>query len=751
MSIFKKPITTIKDIAIEPSLLLEPWLNWITKQSQKAWVLPHTQRRFTSINRHNITVFASPYMPVWLTRLFRERLLAEGWPVPRYLLAAGSLFKRNADHFVSIQNELVFFLHTGVKGKTAQAANQWINEILQQSAIQNRTVQFIPLIFLWNRSPKRSFYHPIYGFVAHRKHNLISTGLPLTIEPGITQSIPSASVIRREILAAWNQESRVITGDRKIPVHQIVQSIQSEPVLSGLLKTMTKQGKDSLPTLQSRVSAYVREIAADYSYKSPLIWEKVLLPFLKRNFTTLDFDHEGLDELRALLRKREIVIITPTHRSHLDYIFISYAIYKQGLACPLVAAGQNLSFWPMGYFFRKTGAFFIRRTFKGLDIYPHVFRSYLWMILKKFQPIEFFIEGGRSRTGSLLPAKLGMLNMIIEAWNSGKIDDAKFVPLSVNYDRILEEDSYIKEIQGVPKKSERVTSLLKNRHLLKRHYGNVCFAIGQPVSLAETLNNSNSHIEQKDKIGMTIMNRLRLTMPVTSTALIATVMMGLDYQENISTNTILTRAKDLLTIIKEIQPEATIARECAQSDLLDNVFQSAINRMYKFENILKHSGQDHWILNPNRRFQVDYLRNSIIGILLAPALACSNADPDKSPFLFQILCPGMYPFSTDILYQEFYQCKRLKTKWSQEISITLSNTIKPTQMLIENIYSYLAVEKLDLKTLSTRKWTSIVKQLEIQQNLDYYPELYTRSFTALLFKAFRASMHDRTQTKSSDK
>jgi 1-acyl-sn-glycerol-3-phosphate acyltransferase len=739
MSFLTKPLTSVIDVATESSLLIEPWLNWIARQSAKPWVLPHAERRFTCINSHNVTVFVSPVLPVWLTRLLRERLLSEGWPVPRYLLTTGSIFKRSSDHFISIKNELAFFLHSGVKGKSAKATNEWIKQILQECAVQNRVVQFVPLIFLWNRSPERTFYHPLYGFLLHKKHNVISTGLPLTIEPGITPQIPSPSVIRRSMLAAWNQESRVITGDKKASVQKTIESIQSEPVLSEMLKTMAKQGKDSLPTLHSRVSAYVREIAADYSYYSPRIWEKPLLPFLKNNFSSLDFDHDGLDELRSLLRKREIVIITPTHRSHLDYILISHAIYKQGLACPLVAAGQNLSFWPMGYFFRKTGAFFIRRTFKGLDIYPHVFRSYLWMILRKFQPVEFFIEGGRSRTGTLLPAKLGMLNMIIEAFTSGKLGDVKFVPLSVNYDRILEEDSYVRELMGTPKQSERITSLLKSRHLLKRHFGKVCFAIGKPVSLSETLKNTCSQNEQKDTIGLTIMNRLRLTMPITSTALIATVMMALDYRETISTAVLLERAKGILQILRSTHPEATVARECTDSDLLDDVLSSAVDRMSSFKNILPISEHSQWALNHKRRFQVDYLRNSIMGLILAPALASIHDDLKDKAFLFKVLSPGIHPFPTEILCEEYKKSLSLLPDWSNEITGLLSRTVLPTKILIETMQTLLVSENADLKSLTTRQWNTLLRTLEKNEFTACHPEIFSKSFSITLFKAFRSA------------
>jgi glycerol-3-phosphate O-acyltransferase len=743
MALFSKSLTAISALTGEPLPVTRPWVNWIALQSRRSWVLPHARRRFDAVAHQNITVYTSPVFPVWLTRLLRERFLNEGWPAPRYLLTTGSILRRHSGTFRSIRNESVLFLELGITLKHARASKEWIRQILEDSAIQNRTLQFIPLIFLWNRSPDRKFFYPLYGFIRHKHHNLISTGSPLTIQPGITKEIPSVQAVRRNMLAAWNQESRVIIGDKKIPLRKTIRLIQSEPVLLHLLKGMAAQGKDTLATLQSRVSAYVREIAADYSYISPWLWEKVLGSFLRKNFSSLDFDHDGLDELRMLLRKREIVILTPTHRSHLDYIFISYAIYKQGLACPLVAAGQNLSFWPMGYIFRRTGAFFIRRTFRGLDIYPHVFRSYLWLILRRFQPVEFFIEGGRSRTGSLLPAKLGMLNMIIEAFNSGKLNDVKFVPLAVNYDRILEEDSYIRELKGLPKQKERISSLLKNRHLLKRHFGNVCFAIGKPVSLAETLSETTTQAEQKDTLGMTIMNQLRLTMPVTSTALVAAVLMAADPDHGISAGDIHIQARDLLLLITEIHPGAAIARECSDISRLDYVFQSAVDRMMEFQNIVPGTKEGVWKLNVIRRFQVDYLRNSIMGLLLAPALAVIRNDTDwnspENARILAVFCPGIHPMPTSVLQQEIRTCVTLLPEWPHARKTMLEQTLSPLWVLVQNIKAILVSEHIDLRNTTSRSWNKIFHRAIDENRSRKFPEICSKSFVTELFKAFRQS------------
>lgn len=753
MDLFPNSIPHIINLCSEPLAVGRPWRNWIARHGRKAWILPHAARRFKSLDSKTIYVFTSPLFPRWLAHLLRQRLLHEHYPAPSSLLASKRFaFSRSADVEV-LDNERLLFLSLGIKPGARDCALRWIRDILEYAAVHNRSVQFVPLIFLWNRSPERPAYPPAYGFLTHRQNNLLSTGYPLTIEPGVTPDIPSPETVRRNQIAAWNQESRVIVGDRSRSIRKTTEIIQSEPTLKQLLASMVSQGKDTLPTLHSRVAAYVREIATDYYHRSPWIWELTLGSYLRKNFESLDFDRDGLDRLRILLRQRKCVILVPSHRSHLDYILISYAIYKQGLACPLVAAGANLNFWPMGFFFRKTGAFFIRRTFRGLDIYPHVFRTYLWMILRRIQPVEFFIEGGRSRTGVLLPAKLGFLNMILEAYYAGNVPDVHFVPLAVNYDRIPEEDSYVRELKGSPKQKEKISSLLRSRHLLKRRFGKVCFAIGQPVSLTAVLSETGIVTEHKGRVGATIMNQLRFTMPVTSTALIAAVMMAVEPGSKIQAATLIAQAKDLLEMIREIHPAAVIAEECLPLDRNDPAFRSAIARMLEFGNMQTDATPDNYRINPDRRFQVDYLRNSLIGLLLAPSLAILEPeigwDPSL-PSLHTLLCPGLHPIPTDVIRAEIRKILPLISEWQPERRRILSETLRPLINLMKSIFILTGSKRLILRELSTHAWRELYDEAITASGSKNYPEICSKPVENDLFRVLRQATGSQPDNSETD-
>jgi glycerol-3-phosphate O-acyltransferase len=150
---------------------------------------------------------------------------------------------------------------------------------------------------------------------------------------------------------------------------------------------------------------------------------------------------------------------------------------------PHIAAGENLSFWPLGPIFRRGGAFFIRRTFGGDKLYSAICAAYVKRLLKDGNAVEFFIEGGRSRSGKLLQPKMGLLSMCVDPVMDGAISDACFIPVSISYERIIEAKSYSRELEGGQKAKEDVGALIKSRKVLRSRYGRVYVDFDDPISL----------------------------------------------------------------------------------------------------------------------------------------------------------------------------------------------------------------------------------------------------------------------------
>src|SRR5207244_5515889 len=179
-----------------------------------------------------------------------------------------------------------------------------------------------------------------------------------------------------------------------------------------------------------------------------------------------------LDRVADRIREHSVVLV-PCHRSHFDYLILSYIFHSEFLSPPHIAAGINLSFFPLGMLFRGAGAFFIRRSFGDNEIYKAVFREYLTYLIRDGYTQEFFIEGGRSRTGKILTPKLGMLSAIVNSFVGGVRRDLYLVPISIHYGRIPEEEAYRREVSGEQKEPESLGTLIRARSVLKLHHGTV--------------------------------------------------------------------------------------------------------------------------------------------------------------------------------------------------------------------------------------------------------------------------------------
>ena len=209
----------------------------------------------------------------------------------------------------------------------------------------------------------------------------------------------------------------------------------------------------------------IDEIAANYSHTFVTSMSHLLTRLWNRLYDGVEFQH--VETLPQVADGNEIVYV-PCHRSHMDYLLLSYAIYQHGYAMPHIAAGLNLNLPVVGRFLRKGGAFFMRRSFRGNSLYTVVFMKYLAAIMARGHSIEYFIEGGRSRTGRLLAPMTGMLSMTVRSYLREPRRPVVFVPVYFGYERIFEGATYIGELSGRPKEKESVLGLLRSLHRLAR-------------------------------------------------------------------------------------------------------------------------------------------------------------------------------------------------------------------------------------------------------------------------------------------
>ncbi|GAA6059510.1 hypothetical protein JCM10212_002253 [Sporobolomyces blumeae] len=185
--------------------------------------------------------------------------------------------------------------------------------------------------------------------------------------------------------------------------------------------------------------------------------------------------------------KKQSMLILPCHKSHIDYLTISWLFFRLGLSLPHIVAGENLNMPVLGPALAKCGAFFIRRSFGNDPIYNTVVKDYIEQLLARGSNIECFIEGSRSRTGKLLPPKLGILKYVLEALENGKTEDVWICPISLQYDKVIETETYINELLGVPKEKETLGGLLLNSRVIQLELGRIDVRFQKPFSLRKWL------------------------------------------------------------------------------------------------------------------------------------------------------------------------------------------------------------------------------------------------------------------------
>uniref|UniRef100_A0A8D0G1J8 Dihydroxyacetone phosphate acyltransferase n=1 Tax=Sphenodon punctatus TaxID=8508 RepID=A0A8D0G1J8_SPHPU len=259
--------------------------------------------------------------------------------------------------------------------------------------------------------------------------------------------------------------------------------LQSEQ-LQYVIKQLSKETGESPDIIQEEASEILDEMSHNLQLGAIRIFAFSLSKIFKRLFQRVRLNEEGIQRLQQAIQEHPVILL-PSHRSYIDFLMLSYLLYTYDLSLPAIAAGMDFMVMKMiGELLRRSGAFFMRRTFSGNKLYWAVFAEYVKTILKNgYAPIEFFLEGTRSRTAKTLTPKFGLLSIVMEPFLKREVFDTYLVPISIIYERILEESLYAHELLGVPKPKETTSGLLKARKILSEDFGSIHVYFGQPVSL----------------------------------------------------------------------------------------------------------------------------------------------------------------------------------------------------------------------------------------------------------------------------
>ncbi|CAN9507522.1 unnamed protein product [Ophioblennius macclurei] len=274
---------------------------------------------------------------------------------------------------------------------------------------------------------------------------------------------------------------RGLTPTRAAQLKDLV--LQSQQ-LRYVTQQMCKETGTTVEELEAEAGAILEEMAHRLQLGVVRFFAFALSKIFKRLFRSVSVNEEGIQRLQQAILDHPVVLL-PSHRSYMDFLLMSYILYTYDLALPVIAAGMDfMGMKFVGEMLRMSGAFFIRRSFGGDRLYWAVFSQYVQTMLKMgFAPVEFFLEGTRSRTSKSLTPKLGLLNIVMDPFLKGQVFDISLVPVSISYERILEEALYARELLGVPKPKESTSGLFQARKVLSEDYGSIHVYFGQPVSV----------------------------------------------------------------------------------------------------------------------------------------------------------------------------------------------------------------------------------------------------------------------------
>ncbi|QWT19240.1 glycerol-3-phosphate 1-O-acyltransferase PlsB [Bacillus sp. NP157] len=368
-----------------------------------------------------------------------------------------------------------------------------------------RDIQVIPVSIYVGRAPNRETgwfsvlfaenwivvgrFRRMLALLLNGRDTVVHFSEPVSLRKVLSDSQGLASErltrkIARVLRTHFHRIRAAVIGPDLSHRRTVVDSVlNAQPVRDAIAATAKKENL-SQGKAERRARDFALEISADYSHPVVRSTSFLLSNFWNKLYDGIAMHH--FDKARAAAPGHEVIYV-PCHRSHTDYLLLSYQLHHSGVVPPHIAAGVNLNLPVVGPILRRGGAFFLRRSFKGNALYSVVFNEYLAQLVDRGVPLEYFIEGGRSRTGRLLAPRAGMLVMTVRAFLRAPRRPVLFQPVYIGYEKLMEGNSYVGELSGKPKEKESLIGLIRGLKVLRQRYGHVTLNFGEPIALTPML------------------------------------------------------------------------------------------------------------------------------------------------------------------------------------------------------------------------------------------------------------------------
>ncbi len=474
---------------------------WLARKILFIWVKALVFPR--NLDELNID-FSKPVCYVLQTRFFSNLLVVDavtqGLRLPRAMKPMNSTLLQ--------ESRSVFFLlrgdHAGPLRQNRFVYSPRLLRLMEAVRLHPELdVQLVPVSILWGRAPDKESsilkilfadswatpgaFKQFIAILIHGRNTMVRFSEAISMRKLADEAETGDLALRklsRVLRVHFRRQREMAIGPDLSHRRTLANAILRAADVQASMQKTAEENAISLDEAERKARHYVQEIAADYSYPVIRLYELFLAWLWTRLYDGVEVQH--LDQVVELAQDHEIIYV-PCHRSHIDYLLLSYIIFRRGLMTPHIAAGANLDMPVIGPILRRGGAFFLRRTFKGNHLYAEVFNEYLHQMVSKGFSIEYFIEGGRSRTGRLLNPRPGMLAMTVRSYLRDNSRPLVFIPAYIGYEKLMEGRTYVGELLGQPKRKESLLSVLQTARRLKKTFGKVHLSFGEPLHLQQVL------------------------------------------------------------------------------------------------------------------------------------------------------------------------------------------------------------------------------------------------------------------------
>jgi glycerol-3-phosphate O-acyltransferase len=545
-----------------------------------------------------------------------------------------------------------------------------IATLVGKQRVSSQPILLVPQTFVWSKRAGAAtpslldlLFGPVqwpgrvrvfFQFLLNYRDAKLRSGEPFNLKefldknPDLSDS-ETANKVRYALLRRMERDRAVIIGPMKKTTARIQDEILRSPRVRAQIERYAEEKRIPYSRAENVARKQLQKLCAKQNLFVVDILHRLLTWMWSKMYDGVMLDKEGLERVRDAARDASLVLL-PSHKSHIDYLVLSDQLYGHAMMPPLIAAGENLSFWPLGALLRRGGAYFIRRSFHGDSLYPVIVEAYMRKLIAEGFTIEFFLEGGRSRTGKALPPKYGLLSMVVDSATKLRGTNVKLVPISIGYERIIEERSFVHELSGGDKQSENMGGLIKSSSVLRSKWGRLYVQFGEIIDFDEFASNL---VQRQGSAGATIaeigeqqkraavralahkvMYSINEVTVVTPAALVATALMS-HQKRGMTRASLLSACETLMETLEKMNARVAHQLRVGDGRIREDTIDEALALFLDARLIVSHDTgpEPIYTIDSERRIALEYYQNTIIHFFVPRALVAAGLLVDKEQWV----------------------------------------------------------------------------------------------------------------------